>query len=174
MEVTNLLPVTVKDSRFGTGLFASMNIRQNSVILSIQGKPLTFEQTLKLGSDECYCLQVGLNSYIIPDPPFRFSNHSCQPNCGINRGMELVALQDIKAGDELFWDYSTSMLEKHWTMHCDCGSAACRNLITDFDTLPLKLRERYLEMKMVLPFIVEALYGLPTIQPISGLVNVGG
>jgi hypothetical protein len=161
-----IIPETifVKDSKFGKGIFTTTDLPRNSLILKIAGKPLSFDETVALGNDECYCLQVSMNRYIIPDHPFHLSNHSCDPNCGINRRMELFTLRDINAGEELFWDYSTSMIEKHWIMQCDCDSVKCRHIIGDFDQLPIDLREKYLNMKIVLPFIVEHLYGLPKIE----------
>jgi hypothetical protein len=159
--------VIIKDSNFGKGIFTSIDLPKKSVLFTVAGKPLTFNDTLELGEDECYTLQVAMDRYILPDAPFRLSNHSCQPNCGINNKMEFVTLRDIKAGEELFWDYSTSMMERHWTMHCDCGHHECRHLIGDFDMLPIHIQERYLHMRIVLPYIVEELWGLPTIQPVT-------
>ena len=167
MDKVNPETVLVKDSKHGQGIFTTIDLPKKSVILKISGKPLTFEETLKLGNDECYTMQTGINKYIIPDHPFHLSNHSCQPNCGINRKMEFISLRDIKAGEELLWDYSTSMMERHWTMQCDCGSTECRNIIRDFDMLPIHIQERYLHLKIVLPFIVEELYGLPTIERVN-------
>ena len=60
-------------------------------------------------------------------------------------------------GEELFWDYSTSMLERHWTMICNCGNQNCRKIITDFDLLPNALQGEYIKMNIVLPFILNEL-----------------
>ncbi len=112
--------------------------------MNIKGIHLTFEQSINLGEKECYCLQIDVDKYIIPEFPFYFSNNSCEPNCGINNEFQFFALINIKEGEELFWDYSTSMLEKHWTMNCDCRTKSCRKIITDFDLLPKSLQEKYL------------------------------
>ena len=175
MDKVNPETVIVKDSKFGKGIFTTIDLPKKSILFKITGKPLTFEETVMLGHDECYSLQVGMDKYIIPDHPFHLSNHSCQPNCGINRKMEFITLRDINAGEELCWDYSTSMMERHWTMQCDCGYHDCRHLIGDFDMLPAHIQERYLHMKIVLPFIVEELFGLPTIERINTtpLVAIG-
>ena len=153
--------IIVKDSAFGKGIFTSSYLPKNTRLLKITGSPLTFEQTISLGSSECYSLQVGMDKYIIPDSPFRLSNHSCEPNCGINAHMDFITIKNIPEGSELLWDYSTSMLERHWTMACRCGSTLCRHLIRDFDQLHLGLQEKYLRINIVLPFIIEHLYGLP-------------
>ena len=150
--------------KHGKGLFTTIDLPKNSGLFKITGRPITFEQTLKLGSKECYSLQIGIDKYIIPHYPFCFSNHSCNPNCGITRNMEFVTLRNILKGEELYGDYSTSMLERHWEMICECGAKDCRHIIRDFDLLPFNLQEKYIDLKIVLPFITKALYGLPTIQ----------
>jgi hypothetical protein len=163
MEKVNPDTVIVKDSKFGKGIFTTADLPKKSILFKITGKSITFEDTLQLGNNECYSLQIGMNKYIIPNHPFHLSNHSCVPNCGINRKMEFITLRDIEAGEELCWDYSTSMMEKHWVMKCDCGNQDCRHLVQDFDLLPAHIQERYIHMKIVLPFIIEELYGLPRI-----------
>lgn len=83
------------------------------------------------------------------------------PNCGINETMNLIALGEIRKGDELLWDYSTSMLERHWVMKCKCGSINCRSIITDFDLIPEFLQKEYIDAGIVMPYILEVLYSEP-------------
>lgn len=136
--------VSVQCSKHGKGMFATTHLMKGTAILKIEGRPLTFNDTITLGYEESYCLQIDMDKYIIPDHPFYLSNHSCEPNCGVNNNFELFTLRDVKAGEELCWDYSTSMLEKHWTMECKCGSNLCRQVIHDFDFLPLSLQKNIL------------------------------
>jgi hypothetical protein len=75
----------------------------------------------------------------------------------VNADLELFTLREILPGEELLWDYSTSMFERHWTMRCHCGCKECRHVITDFDLLPLHLQKKYLRMNIVFPFIKEML-----------------
>jgi hypothetical protein len=67
--------------------------------------------------------------------------------------LELFALKKIKAGEEMFWDYSTSMLERHWTMECSCREKNCRKVLADFDLLPKHVQEKYLTLNIAFPFI---------------------
>jgi hypothetical protein len=150
-SVTGLLKV--KNSKHGKGLFATENISQGFPLIKIEGKKLTFSDSLELGDKESYCLQVDIDKYIIPDEPFIYSNHSCDPNSGINRKLELVTLRPVMKDEEITWDYSTSMLERHWTMQCQCESPLCRQLITDFDLLPKITQNLYLRLGIVMPFI---------------------
>src|SRR5687768_15754858 len=93
--------ITVRESKFGKGLFAKQDISQGSTIISIKGEKITFNESVELGDDESYCLQVGIDKYIKPEEPFIYSNHSCDPNSGINQWLELFALRPIGKGDEI-------------------------------------------------------------------------
>lgn len=146
--------IEIRESEFGKGLFAKKDLEEGSVICRITGKQLNFTQTLLLKEKESHCIQVDLDKYILCEPPFLYSNHSCNPNSAINEHLELFALKNINAGEEIFWDYSTSMLERHWTMKCHCGENNCRGIITDFDLLPAAVQSNYLRMNIALPFIV--------------------
>ena len=148
--------ITIGKSNFGKGLFATSNIAAGTILIKIQGTRIKFRQTTILGNKESYPLQIEMDEYILCDP-FTYCNHSCEPNCGINADLEFYALRDIKKGEELAWDYSTSMLERHWEMRCLCGSPRCRNIIKDFDMLPQEVQYRYLNMQIVLPYIIRFL-----------------
>lgn len=152
MESLSLLDI--RNSKFGKGLFATKCIAANTIVCTVTGTPLTFHQTIELQERESHCLQIEHDQYILCDPPFLYSNHSCEPNCALNAKLQLYTLHDIEKDEELVWDYSTSMLERHWTMQCACGAASCRKIITDFDLLPEYLQATYLQRGIVLPFIV--------------------
>src|SRR5438270_4914339 len=112
--------LAIRESKFGKGLFTRENLAANTILCTVTGPVLTFQQTVELDERESHCLQIGNDKYLLCDPPFLYSNHSCEPNCGLNEQLQLFALRDLKKGEELFWDYSTSMLERHWTMQCAC------------------------------------------------------
>jgi hypothetical protein len=145
--------LVIRESATGLGVFANRYISANSYILTIQGSPLHFDATTRLGDKESYCLQTESDGYIFLEAPFCFFNHSCEPNCGIREGSSLYTVRPINRGEELSWDYSTSMLERHWTLNCCCRSSQCRSAIRDFDFLPQSVQDRYLAMGIVMPFI---------------------
>ncbi|HWJ29285.1 MAG TPA: SET domain-containing protein [Flavisolibacter sp.] len=149
--------IEIKPSEYGKGLFALRNINEGTIICKANGQELNFAQTIMLGEKESHTLQIDFDKYILCEPPFLYSNHSCSPNCGVNENLELFTLYPIKAGEELCWDYSTSMLERHWTMQCACGKKNCRKVVTDFDLLPVRLQTKYLHLNIVLPFIAHFL-----------------
>jgi SET domain-containing protein len=146
--------VEIRACRLGRGLFAMKDIPAHTVICSISGSLLSFAESIALGDRESHALQIDKDKYILCDPPFLYSNHSCDPNCAITPDLLYYTLHDIAANQELVWDYSTSMLERHWQMKCSCGSACCRGIVTDFDLLPQKLQQKYINMNMALPFII--------------------
>jgi hypothetical protein len=149
--------IEVRSSPFGKGLFALQDIQSNEFICTIDGPVINFADTLKLKEKESHAVQTDADLYIICQPPFLYTNHSCDPNSGINSSLQLIALRDIKKDEEIFWDYSTSMLERHWTMKCACGNECCRKIITDFDLLPIHVQQYYLTKGIVFPFIVQYL-----------------
>lgn len=81
-------------------------------------------------------------------------NHSCEPNAGVVDDTVLIALRDIAPGEEITFDYSTTMSEQLETMQCLCGQATCRRVIGDFHDLPRAVKDRYLAARLVQQFIV--------------------
>ncbi|XP_034944543.1 histone-lysine N-methyltransferase ash1 [Chelonus insularis] len=66
----------------------------------------------------------------------RFVNHSCEPNCEMQKWsvhglprMALFASRDIKAGEELTYDYNFALFNPSEGQVCRCGSSACRGVI---------------------------------------------
>src|SRR5688572_21729205 len=153
--------ITIGESKFGKGIFAAKDLSPGNVLMKITGTPLSFEDTIALGNKESHSMQIGLHEYILVQPPFLYSNHSCDPNCGINENLELIAIRPVSKGEELTWDYSTSMLERHWTMQCHCGADRCRGIVKDFDRIPKSIQDEYLQQKIVLSFIVHTLQKRP-------------
>lgn len=56
--------------------------------------------------------------------PGNYGNHSCDPNMDKN----LIALRDIKAGEELTNNYA-QFSTKDWQMKCNCGSKKCAGVV---------------------------------------------
>lgn len=99
-------------------------------------------------------VQIDYDTYIDLKEPGRSANHSCNPNSGIVKNSILIAIEDIFAGEEICYDYSTTMMENYWTMVCKCGSKDCRGVIKDFHLLPETVKKRYLKLGIVQEFIV--------------------
>jgi hypothetical protein len=73
---------------------------------------------------------------------------------GIKNERMLIALRPIETGEEIRFDYSTTMSADHWTMECRCGQPTCRRVILDFHHLPPIMQNRYLQLGVVQRFIV--------------------
>ena len=65
----------------------------------------------------------------------RFINHSCEPNCKsaqwyVNslRRIGLFTLKDVKAGEELTFDYNWER-NQGCIQKCLCGTASCQNFL---------------------------------------------
>jgi len=147
-----MIKFQVSDSRFGLGVFAMVPIEPGEFILYVAGKLINFASSRLPGGE--YAVQIGRDTYIDPIYPSRFLNHSCSPNAGLVDDIRLVALRQIIPGEEICFDYSTSMLERHWELECQCASPGCRGTIQDFDLLPSTLRNRYLSLGVVQSFIL--------------------
>lgn len=143
----------IAECEFGRGLFSNKNIRKGENIFEFTGRLINFQQTLEATDNFGDPLQIGKDLYINLEKPMRFINHSCNPNTGIVNDTTLIALRDIQKGEELYFDYSTSMDEDHWVMQCKCGEANCRKVIKDFKYLPLPVKQKYFKLNIVQKFI---------------------
>lgn len=151
-------PIFIDQCNLGLGLFASRNIKRGETIFVFSGRVISDEE----GKISPNPIQIGTHLYIDPEQGWgRFINHSCQPNVGIVKNNIVIALQNISFRTEIRFDYSTTMLERHWTMECFCGAPQCRKIIKDFDLLPLKLQQYYLKLGIVQDFIVEHVKSIP-------------
>jgi hypothetical protein len=151
----NLSTLEVGRSAFGRGLFARQPFQPGQPILVFTGPVLNHAEVLALGEDQAYALQIGPDEYMDTMAPGRYTNHSCDPNAGIMNDRVLIALRPIVPGEEIRFDYSTTMSEDHWTMECRCGEPFCRRVILDFHHLPPIAQNRYLQLGVVQRFIVD-------------------
>lgn len=147
--------VRVGKSPHGLGLFAAARVRAGAAILVFTGEVVDLEDVLSSGRDECYPLQIGASTYLDLDARSRMVNHSCSPNAGMRSDRFLTALRDISSGEEICYDYSSTMSERRWTMNCNCGDASCRGIVGDFRDLPISQQQHYLRLGIVQSFIVE-------------------
>ena len=145
--------IRVGSCAFGLGVFAARNFEAGEHILRFTGKAITFKEALTKGGKSMNPLQIAPNLYLDLEAPGVYLNHSCEPNAGVRESIFLVALSAIGAGEEIFFDYSTTMAEEFDTMQCLCGTSSCRGRVADFLHLPSDLKRRYLEANIVQPFI---------------------
>lgn len=148
----------IGQTHLGTAVFAARAFKVGDVITQFKGTVIPKSRIPKKyeGAADRY-VQIGLNSFLGPSGEVDdLINHSCDPNSGLKfttSGILLVAIKDIEVGEEIAWDYSTTMLENDWKMRCDCRTTKCRKIIGDFMLLDSKTQRKYLELGIVPGYI---------------------
>ncbi|MFI9507910.1 SET domain-containing protein [Nocardia sp. NPDC052566] len=71
-----------------------------------------------------------------------FINHSCEPNVGFAGNILLVAMRDIREGEELTTDYAL-FDDYDGSMDCSCGRPTCRQAIDGHDWQRHDLQAKY-------------------------------
>lgn len=131
----------------GRGVISSVFISKGSLVSPANGKIIPNDNILP----HHMCLQTNHDEWLCSEGDFTddYFNHSCNPNIGFLEGsLHYYALRDIPNGEELCWDYSTSLSEKGWTMMCRCGQPDCRKIIRSFFDLPDDIQKRLLPIAL--------------------------
>lgn len=128
------------ETPYGRGVFARRRFVPDEVIGEIQG---TIIDDPDYGSD--YCMKFGDLLTLEPASPFRYVNHSCEPNCALicfvgwdeetateRRRLCLRSLAAIDPGEQLTIDYAWSADS---ALPCECGTPTCRGWIVARDQL---------------------------------------
>lgn len=143
----------------GQGLFAPRNYSRGETLFRLSGRLYDGVSIHRNTHWFANTYQLDRDLYLYPETlEGRYINHSCEPNAGLREDLEMLALRDIAAGEEICFDYSTCMSEQDWTMICQCGTAQCRKIIRDFHDLPTELKHRYLRLGIVQRFIVREIF----------------
>jgi len=115
----------------GTGGFARVDISADTRVVEYVGEKISKRESMArceqnneyiFALDEKWDLDGNVDWN-----PARFLNHSCEPNCEarLEEGrIWLVAIPEIKAGEELTFNYSYD-LEDYREHPCRCGAAGC-------------------------------------------------
>jgi len=130
----------VRPSGIGYGVFAVRGIKKSEVVMPGEEKARRIatrshvERTWNKADREVffrYAYPLGKDVYTFWDKdPSSWApqNHSCEPNTGF-AGLDVVALRDIAAGEELTIDYATFCDGHLVPFDCRCGSPRCRGRI---------------------------------------------
>ena len=129
----------------GKGVAAGEDIKKGDVIYHIKGEAKFFTIENKKDSlSNPNWIGIGENKWINPDYPNQYLNHSCNPNSGIKGTVTMVAIKDIKEGEEITIDYSIIEGDDLWEMKCACGEKNCRKIIRSIQFMPEDQFEKYL------------------------------
>ena len=110
----------------GCGVFAREVIHKNELV-SLWGGRIVRKDELDPSMPRFTqrVLQVDEDLYLLTveeKEPNDCFNHSCDPNLGFFGQIGLVALRDIKSGEELMFDYAMSDGGSYDEFECYCGS----------------------------------------------------
>lgn len=139
-----LLSVRVAPAAYGEGVFACRAFKRRQRIGRVYGEVVGGEE----GSE--YAIDLGDDRLLEPGPPFRFLNHSCDPNCELlnytpdgvpphEYEVYVQAVRPISAGEQLTIDYAWAA---DVAIRCGCRSERCRGWIVSVDQLPQVLARR--------------------------------
>ena len=124
--------VQVAASRIdGQGAFAAEAIPARRKIGEIRGEAISVREARRRAKGLARIMIVELSERRAIDAsnsadPLRYTNHSCRPNAvlRIRQGrVELYAMRDVSAGEELTVDYGETHHEGK--LRCRCGAPGC-------------------------------------------------
>ena len=151
--------IAVSDSKIHQkGVFAARDISKGTEIIEYVGKKVTKREADDVadrdtdahsadgGLGAVYLFELNKKCDLDGNVPWntaRLINHSCDPNCeteGDDEHIWIVALRDIKKGEEINYNYNYDIddFEEH---PCHCGSKRCVGFILDEKLWP-RLRKK--------------------------------
>ena len=140
--------ITIKESgKNGKGVFALKYFKKDEIILDVDGEVIETDNLDSLPKDiQDHCFPFDkkgkVRKYVLPKSPWKYLNHSCNPNAGIKNNRNIVAMKPIKEGEEITFDYAMNNVD-NWTMKCKCGCKNCRKEISTFDVLDEETKKKY-------------------------------
>ncbi len=138
----------------GNGVYASADIIKGTTVVMYGGHVMTLEQESAL-DDRIRDYPHQIDDHLVIGPSqvdeiqtSDYINHSCDPNCGFTGQIRLIAMRDIKKGEEVTFDYAmvvsqTKYVLSAYELECKCGSMRCRGTITANDWRLPELQSRY-------------------------------
>jgi SET domain-containing protein len=147
MHVSSLSLEVRSSGISGNGVYALSSILDGALVTTCAGKIYS--------THDCptthHALQIGEDLWLWSDGSSLDDNinHSCDPNVGFTgEGLELYSLRTIAVGEEICWDYSTSLIEEGWSLECRCGSKTCRRIILPFFSLSPSVQKQLLPISL--------------------------
>jgi uncharacterized protein len=141
MQIDRL--VLIKGSAIdGRGGFARADISAGERVIEYVGRKIDKKESLRQCELENPCIfhldeEHDLDGNVEWNPA-RFLNHSCSPNSeaqDIDGAIWIVALRDIKAGEEITFNYNYD-LEDYKEHPCRCGATNCVGYILAEEFFP--------------------------------------
>ncbi len=132
----------------GMGGFARVDIASGSRVIEYVGRKIDKQESLRQCElDNQYIFDLDEEHDLdgnVEWNPARLLNHSCSPNCeaqDVEGKIWIVALRDIKAGEEITFNYNYD-LEDYKEHPCRCGAPNCVGYILAEEFFPSVLAKR--------------------------------
>ena len=133
--------------RKGLGIFAMEPIARGETVAGFGGQVFERADFDRLDADRrSHSIQIDTDLYLVsPETlePADYANHSCEPNAGLLGNVLVVAMTDIAPGEEICFDYAMCDAADYDEFVCECGTPACRRLVTGADWKRPELQARY-------------------------------
>ncbi len=128
----------IRDTHVGLGLFAGRPFGAGALLGEVLGELIDDPD---YSSD--YCIDLGDGYMLEPAHPFRFLNHSCDPNCELvwiesdhhddaPASVVVLSIRGVPLGEQLTIDYAWPATD---AIRCGCGSPMCRGWVVDEDEI---------------------------------------
>ena len=125
------------------GLFAKTDIKKGEKVIEYKGRKFTHKQVEeddRFDNSKAIYLFTLNERYVLDGDTktntAKYINHSCDPNCEVDiiKGkIWIIAIKDIKKGDELSYDYGFGYDADFRQFPCRCGSKNCCGYIVRDD-----------------------------------------
>lgn len=147
----------VRDTeRYGKGIFAAKDIPANDILIVMGGYIIDIEaennldefqidKPIEISDVFSFCPKQLSDMDLMPQ---HYVNHSCEPNAGFKGSNFMVAMRDIKEGEEVLYDYAMIIAsnpdsENYFEMECTCGTKSCRKMINEEGWMDPELQKKY-------------------------------
>ena len=145
------MALVIRNSKIhASGCYTTIPVKKHTFVVEYTGPRLTVRQADALYEDcrKTYLFGLDDGKHIIDgDGIAAFINHSCAPNCEpdeIKGRIWIIAKRNIKAGEELTYDYNLYDGDLDEKAPCHCGAANCRGSMFSEEELAkrAKLKKR--------------------------------
>lgn len=138
--------IVKSSSLHGAGVYTTAPIKKGERILEYTGPRLTAKECQGMYADTEVTYLFAMDDQNIIIDGFgmaAFVNHACNPNCEtdqIDDSIWILALRDIKRGEELTYDYNLFDGDPGEVAPCYCGLKGCRGTMFSKDEITRQKR----------------------------------
>jgi SET domain-containing protein len=147
----------IKDTeKYGKGVFAKEDIKADEVLIVMGGYIIDIEaennldefqidKPIEISEEFSFCPMKPSDMELMPQ---HYVNHSCDPNTGFKASNFMVAMKNIKKGEEIVYDYamiiaSNADSENYFEMDCHCEAQDCRKKVNEEGWKNPDLQKKY-------------------------------